>query len=54
MAPDTIAALEAIDGKTFVAQHLQRTQAGGSSADQTVVPLPHAASIENSSRASES
>ena len=39
---DTIAALEAIDGKTFVPEHLKRAQPGRSSADYAVVAWRHA------------
>lgn len=46
MPGDSIAALEAIDGKSFIAEHLERAQPRCSSADQAVFPSPHAASIE--------
>jgi DNA-binding transcriptional LysR family regulator len=38
---DAITALEAVDGKTFVPQHLQRAEAGRTGADQTVVATTH-------------
>ena len=40
---DAVAALEAVDGKTFVEEHLQRAQPGGAGADQAVVASAHAA-----------
>src|SRR5918999_652193 len=43
VAADAVAALEAVDGKAFVEQHLKRAQRGGACADQTVVAPRHAA-----------
>jgi hypothetical protein len=54
VSADAVAALKAVDGKTFVAQHLERAQPGGASADQTVVAVRHGASIRSRSLASKS
>src|SRR5919197_5165942 len=43
VAADAVAALEAIDGKTFVTEHLQRPEPCGSGTDQTVTASGHAA-----------
>ncbi len=39
VAADAVAALEAVDGKTFVTEDLQRAQSCGAGADQAVAPL---------------
>src|SRR5262249_23488972 len=48
VAADAIAALEAVDGKAFVAEHLERPQPGGAGADQAVVASPHGAEYRHS------
>ena len=47
---DAVAALEAVDGKAFVAQHLKRAQPGGAGADQAVVASRHARRVSGAGR----
>jgi hypothetical protein len=51
VAADAVAALEAVDGKTFVKEDLERSQSGSSGADQAVI---HARSVDVHVRESES
>ena len=48
---DAIAALEAVDGESFVAQHLERAEPGGAGADHAVVASRHAAEYRGSAPA---
>jgi hypothetical protein len=49
---DAVAALEAVDGKTFISQRMKSAQPGGAGTDQTVVAPRHIASIRSGAPAS--
>jgi hypothetical protein len=51
MASDVVTALEAVDGKTFVNEHLESAKSGRSSTDQAVSTWRHGAEYQRPARA---